>query len=108
VRSNDKLSGLLPVLIDPGPTGAWHVRPPADQDFATAFAVDLFEFAWTVYNDLNLVHPANLDHPHSRGWLSIFRNWWRVDVVSAAWNRYRGSYSREFQLFVTTNILTLE
>jgi hypothetical protein len=105
-RANDKLPGLLRLLLEPPPGMPPHAWTASDahRDGAGTFLLDLFEFVWTVYEDLALVHPANLRHPHSRGWIMIFKRWWEVDVISGAWDRYREHYSRDFQLFVETHI----
>ena len=70
------------------------------------FASELFEFISTVYDDLGLVHPANLLHPRTQGWITIFRRWFQVDVVRNAWLIcYAHSYANRFQSFVETNLL---
>jgi hypothetical protein len=102
LRTDGRLAGLLPLLLEPAaapPSRSWKASAQ-DRDHALAFAVELLEFAWTLYGDLGLVHPANLRHPHTVGWIEIFKRWWSVDVVHEAWNRYGRQYSREFQIFV--------
>jgi hypothetical protein len=106
LRSDDQLGGLLPLLLEStqgAPPYAWK-SSQSERDYAVTVALDLLEFAWTVYENLGLVHPANLRHPHTRGWIAIFRRWWNVDVVADAWTRYGRQYSWEFRLFVATYV----
>ena len=49
------------------------------------FASELFEFIWTVYDDLGLVHASNRLHPRTQGWLKLFKRWFEVDVVRGVW-----------------------
>ncbi|MSO31050.1 MAG: hypothetical protein EXQ48_08960 [Acidobacteria bacterium] len=112
LRTEARVAGLLDLLA-PGPTPPPPPRKwltadrPADQrEFALGFASELFEFIASVYEDLGLVHQANLRHPRAQGWVRIFHHWLEVDVVRDAWlRRYQASYSKRFQSFVKTNIL---
>jgi len=104
VRAEARLSGLMDRLFNPGDGGWSQGRPQDAVEYARGFASELLEFAWTVYSDLNLVEPVNLDHPHSKGWIAIFTNWSKVDVVQAGWTTYRDSYSPQFRLFARTQL----
>ena len=104
VRTEARLSGLMERLFDPGDRGWTHGRPDADVEYARGFTSELLEFVWTVYTDLNLVQPVNLDHPHSRGWIAIFEKWSKVDAVQRGWNAYRDSYSPQFHLFARSQL----
>lgn len=104
VRSQQGLSGLLPLLLH-GVSGGTPKAAGVDRAVATSFATELFAFAWRVFSDLNLVHQANLDHPHAQGWVKIFQNWWSIDTIRAAWKSYESTYAEDFRTFVTKNVL---
>jgi hypothetical protein len=104
LRTDARLAGLLERLFNPG-NGKWtEGRQDADVEYARGFASELLEFIWTVYADLNLVQPANLEHPHSRGWIGIFGKWSKVDAVQDGWSIYRDSYSPQFRLFARSQV----
>jgi hypothetical protein len=104
LRTDSRLAGLMETLFNPV-DGRWTAgRPDPDVEYARGFTSELFEFIWTVYADLNLVQPANLEHPHSRGWIGIFGKWSKVDAVQGGWNTYRESYSPQFRLFARSHV----
>jgi hypothetical protein len=104
MRVEPRLGGLLDRLFDPG-DGHWTSgRTEAEKTYARGFCSELLEFIWTVYTDLNLVQPVKLQHPHSQGWVDIFKKWSQVDIVQEGWAGYRDSYSRRFQLFARNNV----
>src|SRR5262249_22730399 len=102
LRTDARLGGLLELLVAPNASQTWRTdtRTPEAWESALGFASELFEFMWTVYDDLGLVHAANLLHPRAQGWVRIFRRWLAVDVMRDAWTtRYRESYSDRFRAF---------
>jgi hypothetical protein len=104
MRADHRLSGLVERLLSPG-DGAWTAgREPAAIDDARSFAGELLQFVWTIYVELNLVQPDQLAHPHSRGWVDIFKRWCDVDVIRSAWALSRDTYSQQFRLFAHTHL----
>jgi Patatin-like phospholipase len=63
--------------------------------FVGASMLDLMQ---RVFIDLDLEHDGQ--HPHTAGWMAIFRNWMGHEAVLAAWEASRHSYGRRFQRFV--------
>jgi len=107
IRTEMKLDGLLDLLFnrDPHHPGLdWKKTHTGNGDYAARFCSKLIEFIFIVYMQLRLVFPENLAHPFSGGWLTIFQNWGRIDVVQDAWLRYGKSYSRAFQIFAESQV----
>jgi len=102
VRTDPKLAGLFDMLFDRDPhlsPLAWTKTHAQDADYGVRFSSKLIEFIFLVYMQLRLVFPENLAHPFAEGWLDIFRNWGRIDVVREAWLRYGSGYTKAFQIF---------
>lgn len=107
VRTEQKLDGLLGLLFDRNPKQPlldWKSAHSTNAEYGIQFSSRLIEFILIVYMQLKLVFPANLSHPFSVGWLDIFRNWSRIDIVQDAWSRYGSSYSPAFRLFFENEI----
>lgn len=99
IRTEPRLDGLLEKLYEPG-DGDWTTgRAPANVVYAVGFMSELLEFMSTVYTDLNLVLPANAEHPHSQGWINLFAKCGKVDVVKLGWAKFGPSYPAAFQRF---------
>jgi hypothetical protein len=105
VRTDPKLAGLFDMLFDRDPNHAldWKTTHAQDADYCMRFCSKLIEFIFIVYMQLRLVFPENLTHPFAEGWLEIFRNWSRIDVLRDAWLRYGPGYSKAFQIFAESN-----
>lgn len=103
-RTDAKLNGLFDLLFDRSSDHPirWKKNntPEEDADYAARFSLKFIEFIFTVYLQLRLMYPENREHPFAQGWLEIFRNWGRIDVIQDAWTRYGSGYTRGFQLFV--------
>ena len=50
-------------------------------EYAVRFSLDLIEFIWLVFNQLDLVLPEKQSHPYARGWSRIFTTWAKIDAV---------------------------
>jgi hypothetical protein len=101
VREDSQLTGLLDTLYIPG-AGNWKATASqADITYAVAFTSELLEFMETVYLDLNLVYPPNARHPHSHGWINVFKKCAAVDVIRDGWMKFGSSYSPTFQRFAS-------
>ena len=88
--------------------GNWKKDHTQDQiEYAVEFSSELIEFIWMVYNQLNMVLPERRDHPYSKGWSRIFKQWAQIDVVQDAWKRVRGTYSRSFQRYAESECVKL-
>jgi hypothetical protein len=99
IRKDPLLPGFFERLFTPG-DGDWQKgRSPEEVAHAQAVSSDLIEFMFVVYLELNLVFPENRNHPFSRGWYAIFKNWTTIDVVKKGWETYCHGYSKSFQLF---------
>jgi hypothetical protein len=59
-----------------------------------------------VFIDLDIENDA--DHPHIRGWKTIFQKWADQPAVRDAWLATSGSFSSRFQSFVETLILPVK
>ena len=105
LREDSRLTGLLDKLYTPG-DGLWKTstRSPADIDYAVEFTSELIEFMEVVYLDLDLVYPPNAAHPHSQGWIAVFRKCARIDVVLDGWAKFGPSYSPRFKRFATDTV----
>ena len=102
VRTDAKLAGLFDLLFDRDPAHSaldWKTAHADNADYCVRFCSKLIEFIFTVYMQLRLVFPENLSHPFAQGWLEIFSNWSRIDVIRDAWLRYGPGYTKAFQIF---------
>jgi hypothetical protein len=108
VRTDPKLTGLFDMLFardrDLSPLH-WKTPDEQDAEYAVRFCSKLIEFIFIVYMQLRLVFPENLTHPFAEGWLEIFRNWGRIDVIKEAWHRYGPGYTKAFQIFAESHIV---
>jgi len=57
----------------------------------------LIQLMETVFIDLNMDEEPN--HPHTQGWIKIFRRWVKSPVLRAVWQDSSRSYSERFQAF---------
>ena len=106
VRTDPKLAGLFDMLFDRDPDLApldWKKKHEQDADYGVRFCSKLIEFIFIVYMQLRLVFPENLTHPFAEGWLEIFKNWGRIDVVKEAWLRYGPGYTKAYQIFAESD-----
>jgi hypothetical protein len=107
IRTDGKLTDLFDMLFDRDPKKhplEWKKTPGADAAYALRFSSKLIEFIFIVYLQLNLVLPENLNHPFAKGWLEIFSNWSRIDVIREGWVTYGPSYTPGFQIFAESEI----
>lgn len=110
VRTDPKLAGLFDLLFERDPDLSpldWKTTHAQDADYGVRFCSKLIEFIFIVYLQLRLVFPENLTHPFAEGWLEIFRNWGRVDVIREAWLRYGSGYTKAFQIFAESDKVRL-
>ena len=102
VRTDPRLDGLFDLLFYDGSDEVrldWEKAHADSADYGIRFCSKLIEFVFTIYLQLNLVFPENLQHPFSQGWIVIFKRWARIDVVRDSWLRYGPSHSKAFQIF---------
>jgi len=105
-RTDGKLPGFYNMMANGD--GNWKKDHTQDQiEYAVEFSSELIEFIWMVYNQLNMVLPERRDHPYSKGWSRIFKQWAQIDVVQDAWKRVRGTYSRSFQRYAESECVKL-
>ena len=57
----------------------------------------LIQLMETVFIDLNMDEEPN--HPHTQGWIKIFRRWVKSPMLTAVWQDSSRSYSERFQAF---------
>ena len=110
VRTDPKLAGLFDMLFARDPDLSpldWKTTHPQDADYGVRFCSKLIEFIFIVYMQLRLVFPENLTHPFAEGWLEIFRNWGRIDVIREAWLSYGPGYTKAFQIFAESDKIKL-
>lgn len=104
IRTEPRLVGLLEKLHDPG-DGDWTTgRTEERVVYAVGFTSELLEFMSTVYTDLNLIMPANAEHPHAQGWIRLFAKCGKVDVVKQGWAKFGPSYSPTFKHFAEKRV----
>jgi len=107
VRTDEKLPGFFDLLFVPG-EGTWkHGRSKEHVDYAVRFSLELIEFMWTVFTELNLVLPEKRSHPSARGWCLMFKEWAKIDVVREGWLRYGLTFSQRFRTFVESRAIGL-
>jgi len=100
VRTDTNLPGLFDLLFVPG-DGKWKSGRSKEQvDYAVRFCLQMIEFMWIIFMELNLVLPEKRNHPSARGWCLMFTEWAKIDVVREAWLRYRLTFSQRFRNFV--------
>jgi hypothetical protein len=107
VRTDPKLDGLFDLLFNRDPHHAgldWEKTHKENADYGVRFCSKLIEFIFLVYMQLRLNFPENLTHPFAEGWLQIFRNWGRIDVIRDAWLKYGPGYTRAFRIFAESQI----
>ncbi len=59
----------------------------------------LIAFMQTLYSNLNLESKHEVEHPHTQGWLKIFRHWVEQPAFEEAWSKTREMYPERFQAF---------
>ena len=64
----------------------------------------LIEFMESVYSELNLESPLEMEHPHNRGWLRIFEHWVQQPLFEQTWESTRKMYSERFQAFYADRV----
>jgi len=107
VRTDKNLPGIFDLLFVSG-DGAWkHGRSHEQVDYAVRFSLELIEFMWIIFTELNLVLPEKRSHPSARGWCLMFAEWAKIDVVREGWLRYRLTFSRRFRNFVESPAIGL-
>jgi hypothetical protein len=106
VRSDDKLPGFYNMMASG--EGNWKKSRGEEQiDYAVQFSSELIEFIWMVFNQLNMVLPEKRDHPYSKGWSRIFKQWANIDVVQDAWKKFCGTYSSSFRRYAESECVKL-
>ena len=107
VRTDPQLTGFFDMLFAPG-DGKWKTKKPekneAQIEYAVAFSSELIEFMWIVYAQLSLVLPESRGHPFAQGWVAIFSNWAKIDVVRDGWRKYGVTYSLSFRIFAQQDL----
>ena len=107
IRNDKNLPGFFDMLFVAG-TGEWKKgRSAGDIDYAVRFSSELIEFMWIIFTELNLVLPEKQNHPHSRGWCLMFKEWSKIDIVQEGWVKYRTTYSQRFRNFVQSSAIGL-
>jgi hypothetical protein len=107
VRTDLNLPGFFDLLFVPG-DGTWKADRSNEQvDYAVRFSLELIEFMWIIFTELNLVLPEKRSHPSACGWCLMFAEWAKIDVVREAWLRYRLTFSQRFRGFVESPVIGL-
>ena len=57
----------------------------------------LIQLMETIFFDLNMDEEP--DHPHTQGWIKMFRSWVKSPVLQAVWRDSWKSYGERFQAF---------
>jgi hypothetical protein len=103
VRKDPNLARLFDMLFVPG-DGKWKTSVAAHDEYAVAFSSELIEFMWIIFAQLSLVQAESREHPFAEGWVGIFRDWAKIDVVQDAWRKYGPTYSLSFRIFAVCNV----
>jgi hypothetical protein len=107
VRTDKNLPGFFDLLFVAG-DGAWkHGRSNEQVEYAVRFSLELIEFMWIIFTELNLVLPEKRSHPSARGWCLMFTEWAKIDVVREGWLRYGLTFSQRFRNFVESRAIGL-
>jgi hypothetical protein len=107
IRADENLPGFFDLLFVPG-DGAWkHGRSQEHVDYAVRFSLELIEFMWIIFTELNLVLPEKRSHPSACGWCLMFTEWAKIDVVRDGWLTYGLTFSQRFRNFVESHAIGL-
>ena len=105
-RTDAQMPGFFDAML--GDKTAWKsVKGQEHFEYAVRFSLELIEFIWTVYTQLDLVLPEKYSHPYAQGWSRIFTKWAQINAVQEAWSRYRDTYSPSFRRFLESRIVKL-
>jgi hypothetical protein len=86
------------ILIKGQGNGSAERRPERGIQRDVFYVVNsLIQLMETVFIDLNMDEEP--DHPHTAGWIKLFRRWVRSPVLRAVWQDSSRSYSERFQAF---------
>ena len=105
-RTDAQMPGFFDAML--GDKTAWKIAEGHEHfEYAVHFSLELIEFIWTVYTQLDLVLPEKYNHPYAQGWSRIFTKWAEINAVRKAWSRYGDTYSPSFRRFLESRIVKL-
>lgn len=94
LREDPNLAGLDDQFFPPIP----EVMPPTPEARGEFYIAALtIQLIHSVFRDLDL--ESQQDHPHSEGWMRIFRRWAAQPAVRDAWSVVRSTYGIRFRNF---------
>ena len=106
-RTDMNLPGFFDAMFSGEHDWKRNAKNREQMEYAVRFSLDLIEFIWMVFNQLDLVLPEKRNHPYAQGWSRIFTTWAKIDAVQEAWKRYHKSYSPSFERFAEGSCVNL-